>query len=116
MKQIITFVLLVFGISFTYAQTTSWTGYLADQMCSESLTASTERAASHTKECLIEDNCAKTGYGVIVEGKWYKFDKKGDELAAALLSSTQKDRGIKVAVTGKLKKNKINVTGLTEAN
>ena len=116
MKQIITFVLLVFAISFSYAQTTSWTGYLADQMCSEGLTESVERAATHTKECLVEDHCAKTGYGVIVDGKWYKFDKKGNELTAAMLNTTQKERGIKVTVTGTLKKNKINVTALTEAN
>jgi hypothetical protein len=116
MKQIIVFLLLVFGISSSFAQTTSWTGYLADKMCSERLTASAEKAAAHTKECLVEDHCAKTGYGVIVDGKWYKFDKKGNELAAAILSSTQKERGIRVAVTGTMKKNKINVTNLAEAN
>ena len=115
MKQIAILLFLIIGYTFSAAETTSWTGYLADQMCSESLTASAERAAAHTKECLVEDHCAKSGYGVIVDGKWYKFDKKGNELAAALLTATQKDRGIQVVVTGSIKKGTIKVTNLAEA-
>jgi hypothetical protein len=116
MRQIFTFLFLLFAFSVSIAETTSWTGYLADKMCSERLKASPEKAAGHTKECLMEEHCAKSGYGVIVDGKWYKFDKKGNDLTAALLSATQKERGIKVTVTGSMKKGKITVTDLAEVN
>ena len=115
MKQIAVILILSVSISFLFAQT-SWTGYLADKMCSARLTDSEAKAAGHTKECLVEEHCAKSGYGVITGVKYCKFDKKGDELAAALLKSSSKEKGFKVTVTGSLKKKKISVTDITEAN
>lgn len=115
MKQIAVFFFISISASFLFAQT-SWTGYLADKMCSARLASSEAKAAGHTKECLVEEHCAKSGYGVIVDGKYYKFDKKGDELAAALLKSSSKEKGFKVTVTGAMKKKKISVTDLVEAN
>lgn len=122
MKQIALLVFLVCGFTYSFAQnakapkTTSWTGYLADRMCSDNLITSVDKAAGHTKECLVEDHCAGSGYGVIVDGKWYQFDKKGNELTAALLKMTNRERGIQVEVTGTIKKNKIAVTNLAEKN
>ena len=115
MKQIAIFLFVSVSATFLFAQT-SWTGYLADKMCSERLIASEAKAAGHTKECLVEEHCAKSGYGLIVDGKFYKFDKKGDELASTLLKSSSKEKGFKVVVTGSMKKKKISVTNLAEAN
>lgn len=116
MKKVIIVLVLAMGSSLAFNQTT-WTGYLVDKMCSKCIAADAAKAANHTKECLTEDHCASSGYGVAIEGgKWYKFNKKGDELAAALLASTTRDKGMKVTIKGTMKKGKINVTNISESD
>ncbi len=66
---------------------------------------------AHPKACALQ--CAKAGYGAIVDGKFVKFDKKGDALASAAIRKTAKSDHLRATVTGELKGDTLNVTSLT---
>ena len=87
-------------------------GTLADKMCAKRLKSDATKLASHTKMCMTEEMCANSGYGIVANGTFYKFDKKGDQLAADLLKKTSKDNDIQVEVTGAVNGETIKVTGL----
>ena len=96
------------------------TGVLMDVQCSGSYLKKTdpEKAAlKHTKDCATEDECAKSGYGVIYDGKkLLKFDDKGNQLAKEYLEKTKKEDNLKVKVEGKVDGDKIAVTALSDAS
>ncbi len=60
----------------------------------------------HTVACLNKPSCRASGYGLIIRNKktgrydFYKFDKKGDELAIKLLEKTKKTDNMKIKVIG----------------
>src|SRR5262249_55413062 len=70
------------------------TGYVVDVACAGDFKDSPEKAAKsaaeHTKECALMEDCVKSGYGILADGKWYPFDAKGSELAKALFEKTSK--------------------------
>jgi hypothetical protein len=65
---------------------------------------------AHTKECALK--CAKAGYGTVVDGKFIKFDKKGDELAKEAIMKSDKKDHLRANVTGELKGGEIHVASL----
>jgi len=66
---------------------------------------------NHPKSCALQ--CSKAGYGVVVDGKFIKFDEKGDELAAAALKKSEKKDHLAATITGELKDGTIEVKSLT---
>jgi len=66
---------------------------------------------NHTKACALQ--CSKAGYGAMVDGKFVKFDKKGNELAAAALKKSDRKDHFSATVTGEMKDGKIAVSSLT---
>ena len=65
---------------------------------------------SHTRSCMM--SCAATGYGAVIDGKFSKFDAKGNDLAKeALKNSTAKDH-LRVTVNGDVKDGVLQVTSL----
>ena len=80
-------------------------GYLVDKMCATGMAKKAPeeamaKAAKHTKSCALEESCMESGFGLISEGKWYKFDDGGDKQALAWLKKTEKKNDLLVAVTG----------------
>ena len=64
----------------------------------------------HSRSCMMQ--CAKNGYGVVVDGKFVKFDDKGNELAKeALKNSSAKDH-LRVTVNGDMKDGVLHVSSL----
>src|ERR1700752_2094278 len=53
---------------------------------------------NHTRACDLQ--CSKAGYGAMVDGKFVKFDAKGNELAADALKKSDKKDHITVTVSG----------------
>lgn len=98
-------------------KTTAMHGYLVDAMCAKGIAKKTnvmERAAAHTRSCALEENCAASGYGVFSEGKWYKFDAKGDKEARIFLEKSKLDKEIMVDVDGTSGGNVFMVSSLKE--
>jgi hypothetical protein len=73
----------------------SWTGTVVDVMCKG------RDLAGHTRTCAI--NCAKGGYGLVLpDGKFVKFDEKGNAQTLTALKASTKDKDLKAKVTGTL--------------
>ena len=65
---------------------------------------------AHTRACALK--CAGSGYGVLANGKYVKFDAAGNEKAkAALEASTQTDQ-LRVNVAGELEGDTLKVSAL----
>jgi hypothetical protein len=75
----------------------SYTGILVDNHCGDRLKTA-KAAARHPQTCLKKEECAKTGFQVIVGDKHLKFDEKGNELAKEFVASD--DFTTRVVVTG----------------
>jgi len=100
-----------------YQAGTTYSGVLMDVACGAKTPKNEHpdaRAKGHTKSCALMENCMKSGYGIFVDGKFLKFDDKGNSLAKSVLESTKKDKDIEVTVTGTLDGENIKVTDLKE--
>lgn len=93
-------------------------GYVVDAMCAKGMAGketTMKKASAHTRACALEEECAKSGYGVFSEGKWYKFDATGDAKAKEMIEKTSTEKGIMVDVTGSIQDGQIIVASLTES-
>ncbi len=45
---------------------------------------------AHTTKCALELECVVTGYGLSVEGDFFEFDDKGDQIALKYFRETTK--------------------------
>ena len=64
----------------------SFTGILVDNKCGDKLTT-LKFAQRHPQNCLKMEECAKSGFQVIVGDKHLKFDEKGNTLAKEFIES-----------------------------
>lgn len=81
---------------------------LIDSMCSSKFEDDT---AEHTVSCAIQ--CAGSGYGILVDGQFVKFDRRGNELALEALKETTREKDIRVTVEGDLAGDTIEVVKLS---
>jgi len=83
----------------------TWTGTVVDIMCKGN------DLASHTAKCAV--SCAKGGYGlVLADGKFVKFNEKGNAKALSALKSTAKEKDLKAKVSGSLDGDVIQVDNI----
>ncbi|MGH9897650.1 MAG: hypothetical protein ACRD63_05765 [Pyrinomonadaceae bacterium] len=111
--------LVSFAGSAQETGSTTLKGFLMDKMCSNGVMASKDPVAAarqHTKECATEDHCALTGYGIVADGKFYVFDKKGNALVKEMLKNTSKTDNLSIEVVGtQAKDGKLKVEALKES-
>ncbi len=94
---------LLLASSFALAE--SWTGTVVDVMCKKN------DLASHTRECAL--SCSRSGYGIVLaDGKFIKFDERGNARALAALKASTKDKDLKATVTGTLKDDVLQVESI----
>ncbi len=91
-------------------------GVLIDAACGNRLVESPDDAKAHQVSCSLKKACASSGYGVIVAGKFYKFDEMGDKLAAAILKSTDKKSNVRVRVDAHFDRELISPAILEQIN
>lgn len=102
---------------------TAYKGYLCDRACAEAGKGAMDGAdlktnpGEHTVACQVA--CAKSGYGILMKDgmafKFVPFTGKGDELAASLLKTTTKLKGVYVEATGEMKDGSLMVSALKES-
>lgn len=93
-------------------------GYIVDAMCAKGMAGkenTMKKAAAHTRACALEEECAKSGYGVFSGNKWFKFDAAGDQLAKDMLEKSTTEKGIMVDVSGTINEGQLVVASLVEA-
>ncbi len=102
------------------ASSPAWTGYLVDKMCGSryvkgDATAAAEKGMKHSKACALDEDCAASGFGIIVEGKYVKFDEAGDKIAADYLNKSDKKSNFLVEVSGSKDGDILKVKTLADA-
>lgn len=100
-------IVMAWSINAGAAQT--WTKVsMVDSMCALKVKADPD---NHTRECAMQ--CAKGGYGILAsDGTYLKFDKAGNEQAAAILKASKAADHLRVTVTGDRKGDTISVASL----
>ena len=73
-------------------------GILVDAKCGASVSAEQVKAESHPVSCALDSK--ESGFGIVVEGKFLRFDDFGNKQALLLLRATQKQSNLKVRVGG----------------
>jgi len=105
------------GLTFAQGEATTLTGHIIDKACSQRVAKKENpqaAAAAESKGCALMESCAKSGFGVFADGKFYEFDQKGASLAKSALEKTSKDKGAKFKVVGKVSEGKVAVDSITE--
>ena len=93
------------AVSSVLALAETWSGTVVDVACKKN------DLASHTKDCAV--SCAKSGYGmVLADGKFIKFDERGNVKTLAALKATSKEKDLKAKVTGTIKEDVIQVESI----
>jgi len=71
-------------------------------------------AYTHTRNCALMPECARSGYGVAThDNRFLKFDATGNRKAAEMLKASKKEDDLEIEVTGNIKGDTITVTSLT---
>ena len=86
---------------------------LLDAACSRKIEGDPEKASIHSKSCALKEYCKASDYGVLVEGRFLKFDEAGDKLALEFLEKTKKNP-LALLVTADFSVNPIAVSNLEE--
>lgn len=97
-----------------------WTGYLVDKMCGSGFVkkdaeTAMSKAMKHTKSCALEESCMESGYGLIIGGKYIKFDEAGDKMAVDYLNKSTKKDNFFVEVTGTKDGDIVKVKSIADA-
>jgi hypothetical protein len=107
----LTLVLLVTVALGAFAAETKVQGYLVDLACAAEEGQRPGFGAKHSKECLQMPDCVKSGYGLLTDDKKViKFDAASNEKAKQFIADLQKNKDIKVNVTGTVNGDNITVT------
>jgi hypothetical protein len=87
----------------------TWTKVsMVDSLCSTKVKADPDK---HTRECALQ--CAKGGFGIVAsDGTYLRFDKAGNDQAAAMLKASKAADHLRVNVTGNRKGDTIAVASL----
>ena len=99
------------------AKTVTLKGYIVDQSCGKGMAKKDnpmQKAASHTRDCALEDACAAAGYGIFSNGKYYTFDKDGSAKAKESLEKDKREKAIAYEATGTLDGTVLTVASLKE--
>ena len=83
---------------------------LVDTMCSEKDAVKAD-PDKHPVKCAVA--CAKSGYGIMADGKFLKFDETGNKQTAAALQATKKTDHLRANVVGERKGDEIAVSKIT---
>jgi hypothetical protein len=109
MKKLFTLA-LVLALALPLSAQTRKSAPLMDAECAGEQSR-LDKPEGHSRGCALK--CADSGFGVVVDGKFIKFDAKGNELAKAALEKSDKKNNLKVTVDGELKDGVIQVASLT---
>ena len=97
----------------------TWSGYLVDKNCGEQIAKKEQSKAmamgkKHSVACGLDEACMASGYGIIHEGQFVKFDDAGDTMAAEYLKNLTKKNDVLVEVSGTLDGSILKVSKITD--
>ncbi len=106
-KTLLTVISLGFVAAIAFAKEETKTGFVIPSQCQPKTEGVPQPEGSrnawpapHTTACALEDACIKSGYGLWVQDRFFRFDERGQEIALAYFETTPRTSYNKVAVTG----------------
>ena len=100
------------------AKTITLKGFVVDQSCGKGMAKKDnpmQKAASHTRDCALEDACSASGYGIFSDGKYYTFDKNGSTMAKGMLEKDKREKALAYEASGTLDGSTLTVASLKPA-
>lgn len=98
----------------TQSNTQELKGHLVDAVCAKGHATEPGYVENHTRMCNLMGVCIKSGYTLVTpDKKVMQLDSKGAELALELSKSTDKEKDLKVTVTGTVSGSTIAVSAIT---
>ena len=107
--------LLAAGSMLVPAGPDTRTGVVMDAACGARVAANAEKTAKHTVACALMESCKASGFGLILEGRFLKFDPAGDEQALKLLEAAKVRENFRAEVTGEFSEDHIKVSAMKAA-
>lgn len=92
----LTVLILIFGALLAHGE--EKTGILVDAKCGTEIAEDADKVAAHPNSCSLTSR--ESGYGIVSEGKFFKFDDYGNTQALLLLKVTERTSNLKVRVGG----------------
>ena len=116
MKKLAVFLLvsLICSMALVLALGEGKVGILADAKCLSKMDGDEAKAAQHKVACALAPGCKASGFGMIAEGKFYKFDEAGNAKALAVLEATDKENEMRVRVKGHFQGDQVHVSSIEE--
>jgi hypothetical protein len=117
---VIGLVLSLAGVTFASnrSKEVKLTGYVVDNACAAGHAgdpaASLEKVKKHPHACATMPNCAKSGYSILADGKFYKFDEEGNKKVLRLYKTSKSKVGLAVKVEGTLEGDTLHVKSISE--
>lgn len=97
--------LLLLGVFTTVASAETFSGIVVDVFCKDN------DLATHPRACII--SCAKSGLGLKqTDGKFLKFDEKGNARALAALKKISKEQNLQAKVSGTVEGDTLKVDSI----
>lgn len=110
MKKFILVLFAAMAVS-AFAADTTVKGYLVDLACAAEDGQKAGFGLKHTKGCLQMPDCEKSGYGVLTDDKKViRFDSASNAQARKFIADMQKNKDIRVNVTGNVNGDTIAVS------
>ena len=107
--------LIAAGSMLVLAGPETKTGVVMDAACGARVAANAEKTAKHTVACALMESCKASGFGLILEGRFLKFDPAGDEQALKLLEAAKVRENFRAEVTGEFSEDDIKVSAMKAA-
>lgn len=107
--------LLAAGSMLVLAGADTRTGVVMDAACGARVAANAEKTAKHTVACALMESCKASGFGLILEGRFLKFDPAGDEQALKLLEAAKVRENFRAEVTGEFSEDDVKVSAMKAA-
>ena len=106
---------LLAGAMLVLAGPETKTGVVMDAACGARVAANAEKTAKHTVACALMESCKASGFGLILEGRFLKFDPAGDEQALKLLEAAKVRENFRAEVTGEFSEDDVKVSEMKAA-
>ncbi len=106
---------LLAGSILVFAGPDTKIGVLTDAACGARVAANVEKAAKHTVACALMESCKASGFGLILDGRFLKFDVPGDQQALKLLEAAKVRENFRVEVTGEFTEDDVKVAAMKPA-
>ena len=107
--------LLASGSMLVLAGPDTRTGVVMDAACGARVAANAEKTAKHTVACALMESCKASGFGLILEGRFLKFDPAGDKQALKLLEAAKVRENFRAEVTGEFSEDDVKVSAMKAA-